>query len=63
MGSEEAPPSWEQHWEMETQQPATQVVDGFDWEAWLDEIKELPVQGYRPFDDLLKSPHYMQAPN
>ena len=61
--SEEAPPSWEQHWELETQQPATQVADSFDWEAWLAEISELPVQGYRPFDDLLKSPHYMQAPD
>ena len=57
--SEEAPPSWEQHWETDTQQPATQVEDSFDWEAWLDEIKELPAQGYKPFDDLLKSPHYM----
>ena len=57
--SEEAPPSWEQHWETDTQQPATQVEDSFDWEAWLDEIKELPAQGYKPFDDLLKSTHYM----
>ena len=57
--SEEAPPSWEQHWETDTQQPATQVEDSFDWEAWLDEIKELPAQGYKPFEDLLKSPRYM----
>ena len=57
--SEEAPPSWEQHLENDTQQPATQVEDSFDWEAWLDEIKHLPIQGYKPFDDLLKSPHYM----
>ena len=60
--SEEAP-SWEQHWELETQQPATQVADSFDWEAWLAEINELPVQGYKPFDDLLKSPHSTQAPD
>ena len=49
--SEEAPPSWEQHWENDTQQPATQVEDSFDWEAWLDEIKQLPMQGSKPFDD------------
>ena len=56
---EEAPPSWEQAWHDDVQQPSAIAEDTFHWVAWLDEIKQLPIQGYKPFDDLLKSPHYM----
>ena len=57
-------PAWEHQWEMgnqDTQQQETQVEDSFDWEAWLAEIQELPVPDYKPFDDLLKAPHYASS--
>ena len=56
---EEVAPSWEHAWHNDTQQPSVIPEDNFDWEEWLDEIKQLPIPGYKPFDDLLKSPHYI----
>ena len=56
VGEEDAP-SWERHWEVD-EQPAETTIDDFDWEAWLEDIKPTFRPGYKPFDDLLKSPHY-----
>ena len=57
---EEISPSWEHAWHNDMQQPAAlpEENSGDFWETWLEEIKQLPRSGYKPFDDLLKSPHY-----
>ena len=62
LDNEEAP-SWELNWDVgrqDSQQPEI-PVDNYDWEAWLAEIQELPVPGYKPFDDLLKAPRYANS--
>ena len=51
-------PAWEHHFEADAQPAETSTDDNFDWEAWLEDIKPSPRPGYRPFDDLLKSPFY-----
>ena len=58
--SSEQAPAWEHHWvegRQDPQQPAL-PADQYDWEAWLAEIQEVPMPGYKPFDDLLKAPRY-----
>ena len=54
-------PSWEHLWEADAQPAETTTTDSFDWEAWLEDIKPMPRPGYKPFDDLLKSPHYQRS--
>ena len=39
--------------------PTPEEDSGGFWEAWLEEISQLPVPGYQPFDDLLRSPYYI----
>ena len=57
---EDISPSWEHAWNNDMQQPAVlpEENSGDFWETWLEEIRQLPISGYKPFDDLLKSPHY-----
>ena len=59
----EQAPAWEQYWDegrQDPQQPEI-TVDNYDWEAWLAEIQELPMPGYKPFDNLLKAPRYANS--
>ena len=45
---EDIPPSWEHAWNDDMEQPAFLPEENFSWETWLEEIKELPISGYKP---------------
>ena len=58
---EDISPAWEYSWDDDRHDPVPTPEEnsGDFWETWLEEISQLPVSGYHTFDDLLKSPYYI----
>ena len=56
---EESAPAWEVTYSTHEQHSIPEENPGDYWETWLEEINQLPMLGYQPFDDLLRSPYYM----
>ena len=56
---EELSQAWEVTYSTHEQHTIPEESPGDYWETWLEEINQLPMLGYQPFDDLLRSPYYM----